>query len=122
MKMKITERQFELMQGLAQQPIETTSSQTIAKPIVRRCLSNEEVFVLSEYDPADGQTIVIGVVDSWENADKLMSDYYNDFKVVKYQDIRDSGIEWKKNIELSDIAGNTYYYNCTLQSFRVNNA
>ena len=34
MKMKITERQFELMQGLAQQPIDTTSSQTIAKPNV----------------------------------------------------------------------------------------
>ena len=34
MKMKITERQFELMQGLAQQPIDATSSQTIAKPNV----------------------------------------------------------------------------------------
>ena len=101
----------------------TLSSQTIAKPTVRRCLSNnDEAFVLSEYDPEDGQTIVIGVADSCESADTLMSDYYKDFKVIKFQDIRDSGIEWTKHIEVSGIDGNSYPFRCTLQSFRVNNA
>ena len=99
-----------------------TSSQNISLPNVSHCLSDVQVYVLLEKDPEDGQTIVIGVSDSTWNADKLMSDYYKDFKVVEYTDVRDSSIEWIKIIELSDPSGNIYYYNLTLLSFRVNNA
>jgi hypothetical protein len=79
-----------------------------------------KVFVLTERDPEDGQILIIGVADSLENADKLMLDYYRQFTVTRFKDVRDSGIEWYKDVELTDINGYTYKYTCTLQSFTIN--
>lgn len=82
---------------------------------------NKTIYVLTERDPVDGNTIVIGVSDSLENADKMMSDYYKEFEVKRFKDVRDSGIEWYKDVELTDINGSKYYYTCILESFILNN-
>ena len=83
---------------------------------------SNKFFVLTERDPEDGQILIIGVADSLENADKIMSEYYKEFKITRFKDVRDSGIEWYKDIQLTDIYGCTYEYTCTLQSFTLNNA
>ena len=58
------------------------------------------IFVLTEKDLADEEISVIGVADSVENAQKVMDKYYGEYKLLNYRDIRDSGIEWEKTIEI----------------------
>jgi hypothetical protein len=84
---------------------------------------NNIIYVLIEQDLKDNETIVIGVADSVENAQKLMDEYYGLYKVINYKDIRDSQLEWQKTIEVGWeelLKMSPEKYKVTLQWFELN--
>ena len=52
------------------------------------------VLVIHEKDLDDEDKIVVGVADSIENAEKVIKEYYGEFKEISYNDIRDSNLEF----------------------------
>lgn len=56
------------------------------------------VYVIVEDDKSDGQTDVIGVVDSTDKADALILKYYGQDNLMHLgtSDVREGGIEWIK--------------------------
>lgn len=84
---------------------------------------NNIIYVLIEQDLKDNETIVIGVADSVENAQKVMDEYYGVYKVVDYRDIRDSQLEWEKTIEVGYdklLKMSPEKYKVTLEWFELN--
>lgn len=84
----------------------------------------KDILVIHEHDFDDGEDSVIGVADSVENAEKLMKEYYREWKEVSFRDIRDSGLEYEKVIRLwySPKKKSTYDVKITLQWFTINEA
>lgn len=81
------------------------------------------VYVIHEIDLDDNERIVVGVADSLVNVDKVVDEYYGKYKVVHYEDIRDSNLEWVKKIETDGIMeGEIYRYKIWVESFCLNNA
>ena len=71
----------------------------------------------------DKENSVIGVSDSIENAEKIISEYYgkDNYKEVSYTDIRDSNLEYSKVLEIkSDNTFNSYKVQITLEWFSLN--
>lgn len=85
---------------------------------------NNIIYVLIEQDLKDNEIIVIGVSDSVENANLVFHNYYGDFEVINYNDIRDSGLVWEKTIkvEYKYPKRKTEFinYKVTLQWFELN--
>jgi hypothetical protein len=79
------------------------------------------VVVIHEKDYDDKIDTVIGVADSVENAEKVIRDYYGEFEVTKYTDIRDSGLEYQKVLKVEGLNGKHYLVEICLQWFELNN-
>jgi len=56
-----------------------------------------EIYVIHEVDNDDFS--VIGVTDNLTIIDKMLSDYYGEFTVIKEDDVRDSNVVWVREIE-----------------------
>jgi hypothetical protein len=80
----------------------------------------KEVFVIHEKDLDDHEQIVIGVADSVENAERIIREYYGDYKQLSYRDIRDSDIEYSKRLEVKDHLDKPHIVEVYLQWFTVN--
>ena len=68
---------------------------------------SKEVYLLVETDLADNISGVftynLGVFSSPEVDDSLLEEYYGGkFEVLKFEDVRDSGIEWTKLVRYRD--------------------
>jgi hypothetical protein len=77
------------------------------------------LIVIHEKDHDDNEQIVIGVADSVKNAIELINDYYGDYIELSFNDVRDSGIECIKVIQINY---KQYSFKCTLtlQWFTLN--
>ncbi len=63
------------------------------------------VYVLNETEN-DGSSSTLGVFDSPKISNKTLQGYYgNGLEITNTQDIRDSGLEWQKNIMVDGVAG-----------------
>jgi len=56
------------------------------------------IYVIQEGDNNDFS--VIGVADDLAIVDQMLSDYYEEFTVIKETDVRDRNIVWHKQIEV----------------------
>jgi len=81
----------------------------------------KKVLVINEKDLKDHEQIVICVADSVENAEKIINEYYGDFKEISYNGIRDSCLEYQKVIEVLDHENNPYRIEIWLEWFEINN-
>ncbi len=84
--------------------------------------TNKIVYVIHEKDLDDQEESVIGVADSLENADKIINEYYRDFKSISFNDIRDSNLEYSRIIEVRHAfdSARTYEYELTVERFVLN--
>jgi hypothetical protein len=80
----------------------------------------KQVLVIHEKDFEDFEQIVIGVADSVESAERMIREYYGDYKELSYRDIRDSDIEYSKRLEVKDHLDKPYMVEIHLQWFSVN--
>jgi len=55
------------------------------------------IYVIHEADNNDFS--VIGVADNLTIIEKMLSDYYDEFTVIKEDDVRDSNVVWVREIE-----------------------
>lgn len=80
------------------------------------------IYTILEKDLSDGNQSVIGVADSLENVDKIVSEYYGEHKVHSFNDIRDSSLEWIKFIKVDHGIKNDPdpNYKVIVQSFQLN--
>lgn len=81
-----------------------------------------KLIVIHEKDLDDKEQSVIGVADSIENAEKLISEYYGDYKEINYIDIRDSSLEYSKVLEVLSSFGVPYRVEVCLEWFQLNKA
>ena len=79
------------------------------------------VLVIHEKDLDDEDKIVVGVADSIENAEKVIKEYYGEFKEISYNDIRDSNLEYSKVLELKGAFEKPYQVEIWLEWFELNN-
>jgi len=80
----------------------------------------KNVLVIHETDHEDKESIVIGVASSTANADKLIDGYYGGrFVVIDHRDIRDSDIEWEKDLAVTDHNGDSYWVTVGLEWFEI---
>ncbi len=79
-----------------------------------------QVLVIHEIDYTNQKQSVIGVADSTENAEKIIKEYYGDFKEISYTDIRDSNLQYSKVLEVMDHLNEPYRVQITLEWFEVN--
>lgn len=80
-----------------------------------------DILVIHERDHEDGEHFVIGVADSVENAEKLLDEYYGGkFTVIKHTDVRDSGLECNKTLEVLDHKGEPYLVDVWFEWFTIN--
>lgn len=77
------------------------------------------VYVIHEKDLDDNETSVIGVVSSVEKADKLIQEYYGEFKEISFRDIRDSSLEYSKVIEVDFNGIDIGRYELTVEYFNI---
>lgn len=81
---------------------------------------NRRVLVIHEYVKEYEKSIVIGVADSIEKAHDLIKEYYGNFTVIEYKDIRDSDLEYQKTIEVTSTNNKKYQVIITLEWFKLN--
>ena len=60
------------------------------------------IYVINEKYLDDKENIVVGVADSLDKIDSMIQQYYGFFELISFTDIRDSGAEYSKVIELSN--------------------
>ena len=80
------------------------------------------VRVIHEKDLESNESIVIGVADSVENAEKVIKEYYGDFKEISHEDVGESNIEWIKVIEVEYPNNEVCKYQIMLEWFELNKA
>ena len=80
------------------------------------------VLVIHETDSSDKEEDVIGVADSVDNAEKIISEYYGKHEVVSFIDIRDGDLEYSKVIRADSSKCKREEYTITLQWFNLNKA
>jgi|TARA_B110000908_G_C9843893_1_gene266845 hypothetical protein len=80
------------------------------------------LIVIHERSHDDNEKSVIGVADSVENAESIIDEWYgiNDYRVISFQDIRDSGLEYSKVIEIEYEHFETSLVTLTLEWFTLN--
>lgn len=79
------------------------------------------VLVIQEKDHDDNEESVIGVASTILKAEELIVEYYGkeNFKEISFTDIRDSGLEYSKVLEVNHNK-KTYKTTVTLQWFTIN--
>lgn len=82
----------------------------------------KNLIVIQEIDLEDKEQIVVGVADSLENAEKIISDYYGEHKEISYTDIRDSNLEYSKVLEMKGAFEEPYQVMVWLEWFTLNEA
>ena len=80
------------------------------------------IIVIHEKDLLDNENIVIGVADSVVNAEKVIKEYYGEFKEISHEDVGESNIEWLKVIEVEYDNGYICKYQIMLEWFELNKA
>jgi len=80
----------------------------------------KEVLIIHEKDFDDYKQSVIGVANSVENAEKIIIEYYGDYKELSHRDTRDSSIEYSKRLEVKDHLYEPYIVEISLQWFSLN--
>jgi hypothetical protein len=80
------------------------------------------VIVIHEKDLSDNESIVIGVADSVENAEKVIKEYYGEFKEIELTHEGDSNIEYIKVIEVKYPNDEVCKYQIMLEWFELNKA
>jgi hypothetical protein len=80
----------------------------------------KQVLVIHEKDLDDDEQSVIGVADSVKSAEKVIREYYGDYKELNHRDVRDSSIEYLKWLEVKDHLNEPYTVRVSLQWFTVN--
>ena len=78
------------------------------------------LLVIHEKDLNDKEQIVIGVADSVENAEKIINEYYGEYKEISYNDIRDSNLEYSKVLEVKGAFEEPYRVEIWLEWFQLN--
>ena len=80
------------------------------------------LIVIHEKDHEDNEQIVIGVADSVKNAEIIIDDYYGkeNYTEVFFNDIRDSGLEYSRVIEIKWFESEPTKVTLTLQWFTLN--
>ena len=78
------------------------------------------LLVIHEKDFDNKGRIVVGVADSIENAEKIINDYYGEYKEISYKDIRDSNLEYSKVLELEGAFKKPYRVEIWLEWFELN--
>lgn len=78
-----------------------------------------EIYIITQIDSDDSEQTIIGVADSVEKANEMINEYYGDFKEITYDDVRDSGIEYAKTIEVIN-ADDPYKVGIILETFNLN--
>lgn len=78
------------------------------------------LLVIHEKDLDDKEQIVVGVADSVENAEKIVNEYYGEYKEISYNDIRDSNLEYSKVLEVKGAFEEPYRVEIWLEWFRLN--
>ena len=76
--------------------------------------------VIHELDLDDDENSVIGIADSVENAEKIINEYYGEYKQISYTDIRDSNLEYSKILEVKGAFNDTYEVEVWLEWFELN--
>ena len=66
------------------------------------------------------KSTIIGVADSIENAEKMILEYYGKYKEINCIDVRDSGIEYIKYIEILDINNKPCLVEISLLNYIIN--
>jgi len=61
-------------------------------------MDSKTVYVIQRKDE-DGELSIIGCSFSSEKAKEMIKEYYGEYDVLLFRDIRDSGIEWQMKIE-----------------------
>ncbi len=79
----------------------------------------DNVIVIHEIDFDDNSHSVIGIADSIVVAEKMIKDYYGEFNVISYIDVRDSSIEYEKILNVKSIRDD-YNVKVWLQWFELN--
>ena len=82
----------------------------------------KSVLVIHERDLDDSEEAVIGVAESVEKAEFIISKYYGEYKQESFRDIRDSNLEYSKviSVESSLRKGEVWRYELTLEWFTLN--
>ena len=80
------------------------------------------VIVIHEKDCSDNEESIIGVVNSKENADSFIVNYYGNSlgRLIGVRDIRDSGIEYEYHYEINGLVSEDTTVIITLMSFTLN--
>jgi len=76
--------------------------------------------VIHEMDLDDEEKTVIGLADSIENAEAVISTYYGEYKEISFRDIRDSMLEYEKVLEIKDHLNEPYRVKVWLEWFEIN--
>ena len=79
-----------------------------------------ELLIIHEKDLEDGEGSVIGVADSVVNAERIIKEYYGDFTELSKREIRDSTLEYSKELRVESFDGSYYNVVITLQWFTLN--
>lgn len=81
-----------------------------------------KILVIHEIDLEDLERCVIGVATSVSAANKIIEQYYGEFKEVSFTDIRNDNLEYSKVIELPSLfkVGDTYQCKLVLEWFELN--
>lgn len=86
-------------------------------------IEKREVLVIEETDRKHNSEI-IGVADNLIKAKAMMQEYYGEFEILRFKDIRDSGIDSVYRISVKDSCLITLRkraeYTVTLLSFQIN--
>ncbi len=83
-------------------------------------LNMKMLLVIHEKDLDDKEQIVVGVADSVENAEKIINEYYGEYKEINYNDIRDSNLEYSKVLEVKGAFEEPYRVEIWLEWFQLN--
>lgn len=78
------------------------------------------LLVIHEKDLDNKEQIVVGVADSVKNAEKLINEYYGEYKEINYNDIRDSNLEYSKVLEVKGAFEEPYQVEIWLEWFQLN--
>lgn len=78
------------------------------------------LLVIHEKDLDDKEQIVVGVADSVENAEKIINEYYGEYKEISCNHIRNYNLEYSKVLEVKNIFEEPYRVEIWLEWFQLN--
>lgn len=78
---------------------------------------SNEIFILSCFTEAGDCKEIIGVCNSWDDAKRMINEYFGKNREVDFRDVRDSSIEFSTQIFVEN-EQLTYYV--SLHSYPIN--